>query len=222
MKFVPAKSEAEYFLFDSKRGICSDFATATTLLARAAGLSAKYTEGYLITEEMRAEDGTYHVTDAATHAYTSVYIDGCGWMTLDATQYVPQSEDKAGQFRLAATIVLAVLLVLAALFVIFRRKLSELLFAVTWRFMSPEKAVRIIFRRTRALACRISGADKNSATVGEVCGVIRSALMLPDEAQRLQSAFDELFYGSGKITADKNALYRDYREAVRMKRRLKK
>lgn len=222
LKFVPAKSEAEYFLFDSKRGICSDFATATTLLARAAGLSAKYTEGYLITEEMRAEDGTYHVTDAATHAYTSVYIDGCGWMTLDATQYVPQLEDKAGQFRLAATIVLAVLLVLAALFVIFRRKLSELLFAVTWRFMSPEKAVRIIFRRTRALACRISGADKNSATVGEVCGVIRSALMLPDEAQRLQSAFDELFYGSGKITADKNALYRDYHEAVRMKRRLKK
>lgn len=222
LKFVPKTSEAEYFLFDSKRGICSDFATATTLLARAAGLSARYTEGYLITEEMRAEDGTYHVTDAATHAYTTVYIDGCGWINLDATKYVPQAQDNTGKFKLAATIAAAVLLVLAALFVIFRRKLSELLFSVTRRFMSTEKAVRKIFLRTRTLACEINGADEESATVGEVCGVIAKALGLRDESERMQNAFDELFYGSGKISADKNELYKDYREAVRMKRRLKK
>ena len=38
LNFVPQELTAEYFLFTSKRGICTDFATATTLLLRAAGV----------------------------------------------------------------------------------------------------------------------------------------------------------------------------------------
>lgn len=222
MQFIPQKSEAEYFLFNSKRGICSDFATAATLLARAAGLSARYTEGYLITEEMLADDGSYHVTDAATHAYATVYIEGYGWMNIDPTRFTPEAGGATQKYRIIVTVILAVLLVLAVLVIIFRRRLSELFFAILLKFMSPEKMVRSLFVRTRSLACSINRAEKKSASVGEVCAVIRNALGTTAEAERMRSAFDEAFYGSGEITADPKQLYRDYRMAVRTKRRLKK
>ena len=40
LSYAPAEHTPNYFLLESKRGICSDYASALTLLARAAGLPA--------------------------------------------------------------------------------------------------------------------------------------------------------------------------------------
>lgn len=221
MDFVPMRTDSEYFLFSSRRGICSDFATATTLLARAAGLTARYSEGYYIPESLATEAGVYAVTDANAHAYTSVYIEGYGWLTVDATRYVPAADDGSANKTLLF-IAFCGLAVIAVLVIIFRRGISELLFSLVYRLKKPEKRVRALYKRTCSIACSISGKPAKSASVGEVCGVIRNALGMPEEAGRLQSACDRLFYGDQTVSADTKQLFADYRAVRRMKRRLKK
>ena len=81
----PEESDTpDYFLFESKTGICSDFATAYTLLARAAGLTVRYTEGFVM---QPAEDtpNLYAIYTDNAHAYPEVYIPGAGWMVYEPT-----------------------------------------------------------------------------------------------------------------------------------------
>lgn len=77
------KNTAEYFLFTSKRGTCSDFATAYTLLARSAGLTVRYTEGFSSTYS--GESGKYIILASNLHAYPEVYIPNSGWVVFEPT-----------------------------------------------------------------------------------------------------------------------------------------
>ena len=70
------------FLFQTRKGYCTYFASAMTVLCRMAGLPARYVEGYL------AEPGTggeATVTGEDAHAWTEVCFKGFGWLTFDAT-----------------------------------------------------------------------------------------------------------------------------------------
>lgn len=72
----------EYFLFTERRGTCSDFASAYVLLARAAGLTVRYAEGY--TPE--AEGGNrYVIKNRDSHAFPEVFIQNIGWMVFEPT-----------------------------------------------------------------------------------------------------------------------------------------
>lgn len=217
--FVPALAEADYFIFKSRRGICSDFATASVLLARAAGLTARYTEGYALSEDIRGEDGLFYVTDEQTHAWASVYINGYGWLTVDGTLYAEPAQADTGAGRTALVIALCAALALAVLAVIFRRKLAEAWFRAAFRFGSRQDRLVRLYGALRRLSCRISGRSAESATVGEVCAAISGALGMPEEAARLEAAFNALFY-NGDDGADPDALYADYKRAYAMKRRL--
>ena len=70
------------FLFDTKKGYCTYFASAMTVLCRMAGLPARYVEGYLAEPD---EGGQAIVTGLQAHAWTEVYFEGFGWMAFDAT-----------------------------------------------------------------------------------------------------------------------------------------
>lgn len=103
-----------YFLKENKKGYCTYFATAGAMLLRAAGVSARYVEGYVLEpEEIRAGERTvitdtwekdlkdinkgqvgvtatsngYEVVvkDTAAHAWVEVYIEGYGWMPVEFT-----------------------------------------------------------------------------------------------------------------------------------------
>ncbi len=223
LEFVPQSAETEYFVFQSKRGICSDFATATTLLARAAGLPARYTEGFALTEECRDELGVYNVTAAQAHAYTQVYIKGCGWVNLDATAHVETAE-KASTERVAMTVLLvtlAVVIVLVLVFV-FRQRLSMLAFMLTYRMRSSASRVKAVYFRTRAIACELSDSDEEITTCGETRTVITNMLSLPDEAEAICGAADRLMYSGEPVNADTDELYRCFRRICRRKRVLKR
>lgn len=81
-----------YFLLKNQRGYCVHFATAGVLLARMAGIPARYASGYVVVEDdfknaQRNNMGSYvlSVKDNRSHAWTEVYLDGFGWVPFDFT-----------------------------------------------------------------------------------------------------------------------------------------
>ena len=70
------------FLLRTKKGYCTYFASAMTVLCRIAGLPARYVEGYLAVPNA---NGEAVVTGMDAHAWTEVYFEGFGWLTFDAT-----------------------------------------------------------------------------------------------------------------------------------------
>lgn len=221
MDYVPAVADAEYFIFNSQTGICSDFATAATLLMRAVGLSARYTEGFALSESIKKDDGLYYVTDAQAHAFSMVYLDGYGWLQIDPTKYVSASSG-GDAVKTVLIIVVAGAALLAVLGIIFRKGLSELIFAATMPFRSPEDKILAVYLRTRALACSVNGKKAESAAVGEVRETISRSLLMPQQADIICDAADELLYGNGACNDNGSRLYRCYREIGKMKRRMKK
>lgn len=72
----------DYFILESRKGYCSYFATAFTLLARAEGIPARYVQGYNIKTGSR---NSVYVSSSMAHAWSEVYFDGAGWVSFDAT-----------------------------------------------------------------------------------------------------------------------------------------
>lgn len=75
----------DYFLFDSKEGYCTYYATAMTVLVRSIGLPARYVEGYCLTRDTWKGKNEYWVTNMQAHAWTEVYFEGIGWISFEPT-----------------------------------------------------------------------------------------------------------------------------------------
>jgi hypothetical protein len=71
------------FLLRTRAGHCEYFATAATLLARAAGVPARYATGYAAVEYSKLE-GAYVVRTRHAHAWTRAWAGG-RWVDVDAT-----------------------------------------------------------------------------------------------------------------------------------------
>ncbi|NLC32152.1 MAG: hypothetical protein GX781_02505 [Clostridiales bacterium] len=82
----PAPDDLDFtshFLFQTRQGYCTYFASAMTVLARTQGLPSRYVEGFVATP---GEDGMPIVlTGQQAHAWTEIYIPAMGWVTFDAT-----------------------------------------------------------------------------------------------------------------------------------------
>ncbi len=63
-----------------KRGYCTYYASALTVLCRCSGVPARYVTGY----GMIPEKGRYKATQATAHAWTEIYLEKIGWVPLDA------------------------------------------------------------------------------------------------------------------------------------------
>lgn len=73
---------AAYFLLGEKKGYCTYFATAMTVLCRINDIPARYVTGYLA---QPGADGVAHVQGKNAHAWTEIYLNGFGWLAIDAT-----------------------------------------------------------------------------------------------------------------------------------------
>ncbi len=66
---APANSDfVDHFLFVSKKGYCTAFASAAVILLRCVGVEANYVEGFHITSQ-RDEEGLFSVTSRMAHAW---------------------------------------------------------------------------------------------------------------------------------------------------------
>lgn len=82
LEYDPPDDSVEYFLFEGKTGTCSDYASAYVLLARAAGLTVRYMEGFVPDAEY---NGDYVARTNNGHAYPAVYIPNVGYVVYEAT-----------------------------------------------------------------------------------------------------------------------------------------
>ncbi|MBO5953072.1 MAG: transglutaminase domain-containing protein [Oscillospiraceae bacterium] len=73
---------AIWFLENSDTGYCTHFASATTVLLRAAGIPARYVTGYVV-DTQAGEEVIARQRDS--HAWVECYINGHGWVPLEAT-----------------------------------------------------------------------------------------------------------------------------------------
>lgn len=74
----------DYFLFDQKKGYCTYFASAMTVMARSSGIPARYVEGYMLPPSPNKE-GDYTVTNMNAHAWVEIYLEGFGWVPFEPT-----------------------------------------------------------------------------------------------------------------------------------------
>jgi transglutaminase-like putative cysteine protease len=77
----------EYFLKTGK-GYCEYYASAMTVLARCAGIPARYVTGYGIKKNYANSKDYYTATKATAHAWSEIYLEGIGWLTFDASKWV--------------------------------------------------------------------------------------------------------------------------------------
>lgn len=77
----------EHFLFNSKEGYCTYYASAMVLMLRSIGIPARYVEGYLVQGDGIKSEGLYKrtVLDSDAHAWPEVYFDGVGWLPFEPT-----------------------------------------------------------------------------------------------------------------------------------------
>lgn len=78
------KDFVEYFLFDAKKGYCSYYASAMTVMARSLGIPARYVEGYVLPATCD-NSGIYRVTNDLSHAWVEVFFEGLGWIQFEPT-----------------------------------------------------------------------------------------------------------------------------------------
>ena len=199
----------EYFITESKRGSCSDFATAFSLLARAAGLTVRYTEGFVCRQsELSPEIYDIYTEDA--HAYAEVYIPGAGWLVYDAsavdlnagTGNFGNSDgaaetDSLSMFIicLAVFISLLTVVVLILLMPVIERKA----FSLRLKMIPPEKAIILIYGRLCTAVNRLCEKETDlmtSAQLGEYIlsytGISADDIILP---------FEKVCYGN--LSAEK-------------------
>ncbi len=81
---MPLDLEFVSGFLQSKKGYCVYFATAMTMLCRAAGIPARYIEGYTVAGGS-SETSARLVTEKNAHAWTEIFLPGMGWIPLDAT-----------------------------------------------------------------------------------------------------------------------------------------
>lgn len=79
------EDELTYFLFESKSGYCTYFATALAVLGRCEGIPTRYVKGFMTTDLCRNSYTKVTVTGEDAHAWTEVYIAHVGWVRMDAT-----------------------------------------------------------------------------------------------------------------------------------------
>jgi hypothetical protein len=72
-----------FFLFDAKEGACDWFASALALMCRAVGIPARVVTGFYSDEV--DDDGNLVIRANDAHAWVEAFIEGHGWVTLDAT-----------------------------------------------------------------------------------------------------------------------------------------
>lgn len=75
------------FLFGTRQGFCEHFASAFVVLMRAAGIPSRVVAGYQ-GGDINPYEKHVTVRQLDAHAWTEVWLDGKGWVTVDPTYAV--------------------------------------------------------------------------------------------------------------------------------------
>lgn len=225
--FRASGSDIETFIFEDKTGICVDYATATVLLARAAGLPARYTTGFLMTEPM--SDGYYAVRDKHGHAWAEIYISGYGWMTFDSTPASDEIDDGTGgteqnidpmETMWLVFILSAIGVLLAILIIVFLPTIREGIFRIIFSLSKGEKKIVKLYKRTSKLLGKKSGENTEAFSTVELAVLAKEKFGY--DISPVTKLTEKVCYG--KIPAEKNETeksfecYKELLKAIKKKK----
>jgi len=74
----------DHFLFVGQAGYCTYFASAMAIMARIAGVPSRYVEGFVLPQSGNPMEHVT-VTNRMAHAWAEVYLEGFGWLIVEAT-----------------------------------------------------------------------------------------------------------------------------------------
>ena len=225
LKYRKEKGEnVENFLFDTKTGVCYEYATAMVLLARAAGIPARYCEGYNMTQMEQGKyvkGANYLIRMKDAHGFPELYLKGYGWASFEPT--VADIQETAGKKDSTATDMLsyAGLVILAGamlvmLFAFVYPMLSHKWFIFRGRKRLPNDTVRAVMHRI----CKVYGIE-NVNTSKEAAALVHemSGADIGDTAEY----FDRAVYGDAALSEqEKEKAMNEYIRAYDLFRESKK
>jgi hypothetical protein len=89
------RNAVDDFLFNTKRGFCEHYASAFTVMARAAGIPARVVTGYQ-GGEFNPMGGYFIVRQSDAHAWSEVWLEGRGWQRVDPTAAIAPERIERG------------------------------------------------------------------------------------------------------------------------------
>ncbi len=209
LTYIPDDESIEYFVFDSKTGLCTDFATAMTLMARSVGLTARYCEGYYAFEKNVDNQTELVVRDSYAHAFVEVYMPACGWVIFEPTvssfpseMYEQQSDaGVTGGGRIEKNDVYLAVIALAFLFAValLSVPVGRAIYIAFIRHISREEAVKKLYSRIIRRLSKKTGTDLSAHTVSQAKSFAAAYGISFD---MLADAFEKSFYGGIELTAD--------------------
>ena len=179
------------------------------LLARAAGIPARYCEGYNMTQELESNERYkyYVATSQSAHGFPELYIRGYGWASFeptltDAPAQAQTSSTTDSLARAGAVIFAAALLVL--ILALFSPVISHKFFLIRMRRKNPDETSAAVMHRI----CRLCGIGSASTSNEAVQKVLQSAGV---DISELAEMFDKSAYGGISLNEEeKAALLADY------------
>lgn len=222
LEYRPRDNSPEYFLFTAKRGSCSDYASAYTLLARAAGLTVRYAEGYVL--ERGDRPNTYVIKSRDSHAYPEVFIPNMGWIVFEPT--VSRMESMENHFSLMnfisnlkmdyglVAVVIVFMIVGMALGLAVRfllPYLGEVVFRLRLPALSCDRAAVLVYNRLVKKAVRAGLKEAPSKTPYELACFFQS---IGCNIMSLVFMTERVLYGEETLSAAEKAEVRTgYRSA---------
>lgn len=157
---------AEDFLFNTKTGVCYEYATAMTLLARAAGIPARYCEGFNMQTKYnpdKEKDDLYVITAKDAHGFPELYIKGFGWVsfepTMTSSDVQEQENDRQAVSSLSKTgIILLAVCAFVLLMIFIMPVLIHRFFIFANNRRNPNKAAAAVIHRI----CRLYNIPESS------------------------------------------------------------
>lgn len=112
----PHQDYVDFFLFDSKQGFCTHYASAMVMLLRAADIPCRYVTGYIlqpsesdlqqIPDYMRekvpfveGQPYTFIINKKNSHSWVEVYFEDFGWVAFEPTAGYSTSSGDAYEYK---------------------------------------------------------------------------------------------------------------------------
>lgn len=226
LEYIPDDKSIDYFVFESKTGSCTSYATAMTLMARICGLPARYVEGFAAYEY--TDSGSVAVRDAHAHAFVEVYIPGAGWITFDPTvsDYMEDYSQKSNfSFTIFAQyfskILIFIGVVFFIVFIVLLDRIMEAVFRIRLRFAKGGKRIVLLYGHIIRLLEYSSKDDLSAYTpdmIIEYAAEKRSVSV--EAAARL---FEKTCFGGQELSSTEfDSVYSVYRSSYKYLRKIPK
>ncbi|MEB3260496.1 MAG: transglutaminaseTgpA domain-containing protein, partial [Cyanobacteriota bacterium] len=103
---LPDAAPLDVFLFERRAGFCGHYASAVSALLRAAGLPARVVSGYQGGSWVQPLSGPGYLDlrQSDAHAWSEVWIDGMGWLSLDPSGWIASEGSNLPAATAAATV----------------------------------------------------------------------------------------------------------------------